>query len=87
MNKDIEKAKTKLKDLQHERERKEVRYATHLLIVEGARETLIQCEERSRNFIDELTEANNNVGKQQNVLNDLIEKFQKEQEQKTEENE
>lgn len=79
MNKEIEKAKLKLDELIKERERKEVRYSTHLLIVEGARLTLIQCEERSRKFIDELTETNNNVGKQQAQLNELIEKFQKEE--------
>lgn len=78
MNKEIEKAKSRLDDLKKERERKEVRYNSHAIIVEGHRETMKILEDRSRVLLDELTESNSNVGKQQILLNEMITKFQEE---------
>lgn len=61
-DKKIENIKNKLDEAKKDRERKKVRYDTHVLILEGQRRTLSELENQNQILMSELMDANNAVG-------------------------
>lgn len=61
-DKKIENIKNKLEEAKKDRERKKVRYDTHVLILEGQRRTLSELENQNQQLMSELMDAQSAVG-------------------------
>ena len=73
MNKEIEKIQVKLLEAKNERARSETRYNSHIVIVEGTRNTLRELERISHDLLSKLMDSENVVGEFNNQLKKAVE--------------
>ena len=73
MNKEIEKIQSKLADVKSERVRAEVRYSTHIIIMNGHREVLREMERISQGLMANLLDSEHEVGEYISKLQKAVE--------------